>query len=367
MYSHAAAMGKGKVDTNAGSMTAYLAQAAAEIKKKKNLENKKNDADARDSKRQKTSNASEKIHQDKTLKQTTLGHEGSSKSVPVMEKKKKGETVPPPLQDNALNVGSRPATPFNPVGGSSAANVTPNLLNLKDPNFNGLDFMRQTFDNHLPKEVADQGATHVVALAINQALAAASSMAGMAQYVRETHLAKARFEKKANEFKAAYEKQKADAETAAKRAELIQKQNEDQLAGVSKQLSETEILLRKEKSLRGAIDAKHTAAQEKIKELAAKHKRLKESILGRASRQFALGFVKAKEQISIVDPNFDLSKIGFLKEVRDGQVVGDDDIDLDDFPKFDSESEDEEEEVITLESANDANAQEKKAATEGGP
>lgn len=120
--------------------------------------------------------------------------------------------------------------------------------------------------------------------------------------------------------------------------------SEDKCAKLTEDLATAELMLQKSKSLKDTIDAKHTAAQEKCQKMVRKYDRLKASILGRASNQFAEGFVKAKEQIRIVDPNFDLSRIGFLKEIKDDQKVGDDDVDLDLLPKFDSESESEEEE-----------------------
>ncbi|XP_057445170.1 uncharacterized protein LOC130737428 [Lotus japonicus] len=164
-------------------------------------------------------------------------------------------------------------------------------------------------------------------------------VAGMAHNVKDLHAAKNRLEKKAADWKAAYERAKVDAETANKHL----KSSEKKCAKLTEDLATSDLLLQKTKSLKEAIDVKHTAAQAKCRKMEEKYERLNASILGRASIQFGQGFLNAKEQISVVEPDFDLSCIGFLKEIKDGQVVGDDDVDIDLLPQFNSESEYEEE------------------------
>lgn len=52
---------------------------------------------------------------------------------------------------------------------------------------------------------------------------------------------------------------------------------------------------------------------------------LKRSMLTKASALYVVGFIKAKEQLKVIDLNFDTSRIGFLKEIKDGQVMRDED------------------------------------------
>ncbi|XP_057446356.1 uncharacterized protein LOC130738398 isoform X2 [Lotus japonicus] len=332
-----ATMGKGKVDANPLKMKEYLAQSAAAAKKRaaETEQKKKNEGtsgsdNVRDPKRQKTSGAAG----GKPLHQSTL----DSKSRPA-EKKKGHDNVPPPQQDPSTLI-NRPSTPFGQAGPSSAigGEAPPPLLSLSDPHFNGLEFMTRTFDNRIHKDISGQGPPNIASMAIHHALSAASTVAGMAQCVKELISAKNRFEKKAADYKTAYEQAKTDAETANNKL----KSAEEKCAKLTEDLAASDLLLQKTKSLKEAINDKHTAIQAKYQKLEKKHDRLNASILGRASLQYAQGFLAAKEQISVVEPGFDLSRIGWLKEIKDGQVVGDDDISLDLLPQFNDESEPEE-------------------------
>ncbi|XP_057439359.1 uncharacterized protein LOC130731171 isoform X2 [Lotus japonicus] len=332
-------MGKSKVDANPIKMKEYLAQSAAAAKKRaaETEQKKKNEGTSgsdtvRDPKRQRTSGAAggKPSHQ-------SAGE--ASKRQPA-EKKKGHDVVPSPHQDSSLLI-NRPPTPFSQAGTSSTigGEAPPPLLSLNDPHFNGLDFMTRTFDNRVHKDISGQGPPNIASLAIFHALSAASTVAGMAQCVKEVISAKNCLEKKAADYKTAYERAKADAETANKKLTSA----EEKCTKLTADLAASDLLLQKTKSLKEAINDKHTAVQAKCQKLEKKYERLNASILGRASLQFAQGFLAAKEQISVVEPGFDLSRIGWLKEIKDGQVVGDDDISLDLLPQFNDESESEEE------------------------
>ncbi|XP_057454268.1 uncharacterized protein LOC130745880 [Lotus japonicus] len=335
-------MGKSKVDANPIKMKECLAQSAAAAKKraaeteqKKKNEGTSSSDNVRDPKRQKTSSAAggRPLHQST---QSTLNPKGR------LAEKKKGHDNVPPIQPDSSALINRPPTPFTQAGTSSAIDgeTPPPFLNLSDPHFNGLDFMTRTFDNRLHKDVSGQGPPNIASVAIHHALSAASTVAGMAQCVKELISAKNRLEKKVADYKTAYERAKADAEAANKKL----KSAEEKCTKLTAELAASDLLLQKTTSLKEAINDKHTAIQAKCQKLEKKYERLNASILGRASIQFAQGFLAAKEQISVVEQGFDLSRIGWLKEIKDGQVVGDDDISLDLLPQFNDESESEEEE-----------------------
>ncbi|XP_057414990.1 uncharacterized protein LOC130709872 [Lotus japonicus] len=226
-------MGKGKVDTNPLKLKDYLAQSAAAAKKRAaDNEQKKKNEDAsgsdtvRDPKRQRTSGAAG----GKPSHQST----GEASKRQPAEKKKGHDAVPPPHQDSSLLI-NRPPTPFSQAGTSSAigGEAPPPLLSLNDPHFNG-------------------------------------TVAGMAQCVKEVISAKNRLEKKAADYKTAYERAKADAETANKKLTSA----EEKCTKLTVDLAASDLLLQKTKSLKEAINDKHTAVQAKCQKLEKNHDNL---------------------------------------------------------------------------------------------
>ncbi|XP_057446495.1 uncharacterized protein LOC130738523 [Lotus japonicus] len=277
-------MGKGKFDASPQKMKAFLAQAveaakkiAADEEKKRKPEGTSDSGATKDPKRQKTSGASDKSSGGKAMHQTTLNPANLSPKTKTAEKKKGNDNLPPPRKDSHSAV-VRPSTPFTQVGSSAAAagDVVPALLNLTDPNFDGFDFMNQTFDNRLSKDTVGQCDPNIASLAIHHALSTASNVAGLVNYVKVLYSAKHRFEKKASEYKAGYERMKADVEAHKKSLQ----ESEDKCAKLTEELATSELLLKKTKSLRDTINSKHTILQEKCEKLVGKYDRLKESILG---------------------------------------------------------------------------------------
>lgn len=93
-------------------------------------------------------------------------------------------------------------------------------MSVYDPGFNGLNFMAHNFDVQQPGEVTSQGAENAATLVVNQALSAASSAAGLMQFLRDAELAKARLHKKLEEARSTNAQLRLNVETIAKWAEV---------------------------------------------------------------------------------------------------------------------------------------------------